>query len=127
MSFTKLMEPNYSNKYYALLCGRTNRFNDSKRTIKQKKFVVGSPQSAVKGPTVKHLSSLPRTANSHTWSSRYSRLCQVFIVFMNCGTRLPLTLILEKTCINFGPKYHGMATFTLFTFLLQREKSLGLF
>lgn len=96
MSFKKLMEPNYSNKILCYICGGTNRFYDNKRTIKQKKFVVGSPQSAVKDPTVKHLSSLQRTANSHTWSSRYSRLCQVFIVFMNCVTRLPLTLILEK-------------------------------
>lgn len=74
MSFKKFMELNYFNKILCYICGRTNSFYDNKRTIKQKKFVVGSPQSAVKDPTIKHLSSLPRTANSHTWSSRNSRL-----------------------------------------------------
>lgn len=123
MSFKTFMEPNYSNKILCYICGRNHRFYDNKRTIKQKKFVVGSPQSAaVKYPTVKHLSSLPRTANSHTWSSRYSRLCQVFIVLMNCVTRLPLTLILEKHVYMLAQSITGRPLSRCIHFYFRKKK-----
>lgn len=121
------MEPNYSNKVLCYIMWKNLSFLWQQKNDKTKEIRGWITSVSCERSHSKTLVKL--TENSQQSHLVFTLLKIVSGLYRLYELRYEVTFdaYYWKTCIHVGPKYHGMATFTLYTFLLQREKSLGLY